>query len=205
MSQLLIHRPYLKEPLDSAAHRLSLRTISIAAGAMVHLLRRYEKLDSYEKVPPFVVHNVLSAVVTLSLMATAKQSNLRNRSISRFRVCVSALEAIGRRWSKARKAILILRQLAQRWRVSIALPMHQSFPLAPQQGPEPPVMTAEDGPTDTTYTYPSPENDASPAAEPLMTEQLDAMEAASVWRTIDHVDFIDYGQMDFWALQYIRN
>ncbi|KAI8687498.1 Zn(2)-C6 fungal-type domain-containing protein [Fusarium keratoplasticum] len=205
MSQLLIHRLYVKEPVDSAAHRLSLRTMSIAAGAMVRLLRRYEKLDSYEKVPPFVVHNVLSTAVTLLLMATAKQSSLRNRSMSRFRVCVGALEAIGRRWSKARKAILILRQLAQRWRVSIALPMHQSFPLAPQQGPEPPVMTAEDGPTDTTYTYPSPENDASPAAEPLMTEQLDAMEAASVWRTIDHVDFIDCGQMDLWALQYTRN
>ncbi|KAJ4185635.1 hypothetical protein NW767_012844 [Fusarium falciforme] len=95
MSQLLIHRPYVKEPVDSAAHQLSLRTMSIAAGAMVRLLRRYEKLDSYEKVPPFVVHNVLSAAVTLLLMATAKQSSLRNRSMSRFRVCASALEAIG--------------------------------------------------------------------------------------------------------------
>lgn len=47
MSQLLIHRPYVKEPVDSAAHRLSLRTMSIAAGAMVRLLRRYEKLDHH--------------------------------------------------------------------------------------------------------------------------------------------------------------
>ncbi|KAL6351704.1 hypothetical protein LRP88_15021 [Fusarium phalaenopsidis] len=205
MSQLLIHRPYVKEPVDSAAHRLSLRTMSIAAGAMVRLLRRYEKLDSYEKVPPFVVHNVLSAAVTLLLMATAKQSSLRNQSISRFRVCVSALEAIGRRWLKARQGILILRQLAQRWRVSIALPMHQSFPLAPQPGLEPPATTAEDDPTDTTYTSTSPENDAGPAAEPRMAEQLDAMEAASAWQTIDHVDFIHYGQMDLWALQYIKD
>ncbi|KAJ3469918.1 hypothetical protein MRS44_000017 [Fusarium solani] len=205
MSQLLIHRPYVKEPVDSAAHRLSLRTMSIAAGAMVRLLRRYEKLDSYEKVPPFVVHNVLSAAVTLLLMATAKQSSLRNQSISRFRVCVSALEAIGRRWLKARQGILVLRQLAQRWRVSIALPMHQSFPLAPQPGPEPPATTAEDDPTDTTYTYTSPENDAGPAVEPLMAEQLDPMEAAPAWQTIDHVDFIDYSQIDLWALQYIRD
>lgn len=178
--------------------------MSIAAGAMVRLLRRYEKLGSYEMVPPFVVHNVLSAAVTLLLMATAKQSSLRNRSISRFRVCVSALEAIGRRWSKARQAILILRQLAQRWRVSIALPMHQSFPLAPQPDPEPPVTTAEDDPMDITYTYTSPENDASPAAEPpLIHEQLDAIEATSAWQTIDHVDFVDYGQMDLWHLQYM--
>ncbi|KAJ4214579.1 hypothetical protein NW759_010134 [Fusarium solani] len=205
MSQLLIHRPYVKEPVDSAAHRLSLRTMSIAAGAMVRLLRRYEKLDSYEKVPPFVFHNVLSAAVTLLLMATAKQSSLRNQSISRFRVCVSALEAIGRRWLKARQGILVLRQLAQRWRVSIALPMHQSFPLAPQPGPEPPATTAEDDPTDTTYTYTSPENDAGPAVEPLMAEQLDPMEAAPAWQTIDHVDFIDYSQIDLWALQYIRD
>ncbi|KAL2684478.1 hypothetical protein Neosp_005556 [[Neocosmospora] mangrovei] len=205
MSQLLIHRPYVKEPVDSAAHRLSLRTMSIAAGAMVRLLRRYEKMGSYDKVPPFVVHNVLSAAVTLLLMATAKQSSLRSRSISRFRVCVSALEAIGCRWSKARQAILILRQLAQRWRVSIALPMHQSFPLASQPGPEPVVMTAEDEPTDTTYTYTSPENDTSPVAEPLTAEQWDAMEAASAWQTIDPVDFIDYGQMDLWALQYARS
>ncbi|WAO82871.1 Zn(2)-C6 fungal-type domain-containing protein [Fusarium falciforme] len=187
MSQLLIHRPYVKEPVDSAAHQLSLRTMSIAASAMVRLLRRYEKLDSYEKVPPFVVHNVLSAAVTLLLMATAKQSSLRNRSMSRFR------------------GILILRQLAQRWRVSIALPMHQSFPLAPQPGPEPPATTAEDDPTETTYTYRSPEKDAGPAAEPLMAEKLDAMEAASAWQRIGHVDFIDYSQMDLWALQYIRD
>ncbi|KAI8724336.1 Zn(2)-C6 fungal-type domain-containing protein [Fusarium sp. LHS14.1] len=205
MSQLLIHRPYVKEPVDSAAHRLSLRTMSIAASAMVRLLRRYEKIGLYDKVPPFVVHNVLSAAVTLLLMATAKQSSLRSRSISRFRVCISALEAIGCRWSKARQAILILRQLAQRWRASIALPMHQSFPLAPQPGPEPLVMTAEDEPTDTTYTYTGPENDASPAAEPLTAEQWDAMEAASAWQTIDHVDFIDYGQMDLWALHYARS
>ncbi|KAH8683613.1 hypothetical protein BGZ61DRAFT_307278, partial [Ilyonectria robusta] len=129
MSQMLIHRPYLNEPPQSNAHRLSIRSIATAASAMVRLIRAYEKIQSLDKVPPFVVHSIHTAAITLLLTATSTSPAIRSQSINRFRVCLLALEAMRMRWPRAKQAVLSLQQLAQRWRIAIALPMRSSNPL----------------------------------------------------------------------------
>lgn len=128
MSQMLIHRPYLNEPPQSSAHRLSIRSMATAASGMVRLIRAYEKMQSLDKVPPFVVHSIHTAAITLLLTATSTSPAVRSQSISRFRVCLLALEAMRMRWSRAKQAVLSLQQLAQRWRIAIALPMRSNNP-----------------------------------------------------------------------------
>lgn len=41
-------------------------------------------------------------------------------------MCLGALDAMKTRWPRARRAVLSLGELAQRWRVAIALPMQRS-------------------------------------------------------------------------------
>lgn len=137
MSQLLIHRPYLNEPANSVTCQLAFRTMTVEAAMMVKLIRAYEKVGTFDKVPPFVVHSVQTAAITLLLNATSTQSTLRNQSIKRFRVCVDALEAMGSRWPSAIRAITLLRELAARWKTSIALPMRYSGPLRVGNAVEP--------------------------------------------------------------------
>jgi hypothetical protein len=97
---------------------------------MVRLIKMYEKLESFDKAPLFVVHNVQTAAITHLLTATSTQPEMRNKSIRRFRVCVDALEAMGSRWPRSKQAVAALRELASRWEVISALPMRCSAPLA---------------------------------------------------------------------------
>ncbi|RDW81263.1 Zn(II)2Cys6 transcription factor [Aspergillus mulundensis] len=127
MAQILIHRPYLKESAQSNAYWLSVRTMSTAASGMVRLIREYRKVGAFDQVPPFVVHSVLTAAVTHLLNATSSNSTLRSRSIARFRVCFDALGAMQQRWTKARRAIRLLRGLARRWQIMAALPLQNGF------------------------------------------------------------------------------
>ncbi|KAG5829852.1 hypothetical protein H9Q74_000005 [Fusarium xylarioides] len=133
MSLLLIHRPYLREPKDSTAHQLSIRTNMTSAHALVRLIRQYDKEAKMENAPFFAIHCVLTAAVSLLLNATSTNSNIRSQSVHRFRVCVDALDKM-KRWTRARRGLLLLRELANRWRVVSALPMRYSVPLvAPTQ------------------------------------------------------------------------
>ncbi|KAF4415666.1 Nudix hydrolase [Fusarium acutatum] len=133
MSLLLIHRPYLREPKDSAAHQLSIRTNMISAHALVRLIRQYDKEAKMENAPFFAIHCVLTAAVSLLLNATSTNSTIRSQSVHRFRVCVDALDKM-KRWTRARRGLLLLRELANRWKVVSALPMRHSVPLvAPTQ------------------------------------------------------------------------
>ncbi|KAF5530045.1 Nudix hydrolase [Fusarium mexicanum] len=133
MSLLLIHRPYLREPKDSAAHQLSIRTNMTSAHALVRLIRQYNKEANLENAPFFAVHCVLTAAVSLLLNATSINPTIRSQSVHRFRVCVDALDKM-KRWARARRGLLLLRELANRWKVVSALPMRHSVPLvAPTQ------------------------------------------------------------------------
>lgn len=63
MSQLLIHRPYLKEPPDCSAYHLAMRSVLTAASEIAHLVRVFERQhDNFKTVPPFVVHSVLCTI-----------------------------------------------------------------------------------------------------------------------------------------------
>ncbi|KAF5628690.1 Nit-4-like protein [Fusarium sp. NRRL 25303] len=130
MSLLLIHRPYLREPKESTAHQLSVRTNMTSAHALVRLIRQYEKEARIEDAPFFAIHCILTAAVSLLLNATSSNSTIRSQSVHRFRVCVDALDKM-KRWTRARRGLLLLRELANRWNVVSALPMRHSVPLVP--------------------------------------------------------------------------
>ncbi|RKL47029.1 hypothetical protein BFJ72_g2766 [Fusarium proliferatum] len=130
MSLLLIHRPYLREPKESTAHQLSVRTNMTSAHALVRLIRQYEKEARIEDAPFFAIHCILTAAVSLLLNATSTNSAIRGQSVHRFRICVDALDRM-KRWTRARRGLLLLRELANRWNVVSALPMRHSVPLAP--------------------------------------------------------------------------
>ncbi|SCO87877.1 uncharacterized protein FRV6_12004 [Fusarium oxysporum] len=141
MSLLLIHRPYLRELKGSAAHQLSIRTNMTSAHALVRLIRQYDKEAKMENAPFFAIHCVLTAAVSLLLNATSTDSTIRSQSVHRFRVCVDALEKM-KRWTRARRGLLLLRELANRWKVVSALPMRHSVPLiAPTQETTPQADT----------------------------------------------------------------
>jgi hypothetical protein len=127
MSLLLIHRPYLREPRGSAAHQLSTRTNMTSAHALVRLIRQYDKEAKMENAPFFAVHCVLTAAVSLLLNATSTNSTIRSQSVHRFRVCVDALDKM--RWPRANRGLLLLKELAHRWKVVSALPMRHNVPL----------------------------------------------------------------------------
>lgn len=129
MSQLLIHRPYLKDPAGNHARQVADRTTTLESASMVELIRKYQKIGSFDKVPLFVVHSVQTAAISLLLDATSEQPAVRSQSINRFRTCVDALESMGSRWFIAKRAITALRELAERWKIVIALPMRYSGPL----------------------------------------------------------------------------
>lgn len=129
MSLLLIHRPYLIEPKDSAPHRLSVRTNITASHALVKLIRQYGKEGSLQHAPFFAVHCVLTAAVSLLLNATSTNPTIRSQSVHRFRVCVNALEEMQKTWPRAKRGIFLLRELADRWKVVSALPLRHSVPI----------------------------------------------------------------------------
>ncbi|KGO74613.1 hypothetical protein PITC_002580 [Penicillium italicum] len=102
--------------------------MSTAAAAMVRLIHEYKKIADFDKAPPFVPHSVLTAAITLLLNSTSKLQTLRDQSIQRFRVCYNALWEMRARWTKAKKAVSLLQQLAHRWEVMLALPLQNGFP-----------------------------------------------------------------------------
>lgn len=126
MSLILIHRPYLREPPDSVSYRLALRSMTTAATTIASLIRAYQKLESFERAPFYVVHNILTAAIMHLLSATSSETTLRQQSITRFRVCVAALEELQNTWPRAKKSINLLQELANRWNVVFALPMRLS-------------------------------------------------------------------------------
>lgn len=128
MSQMLIHRSYLREAPDSSVYRLSVRSMSTSANNMVKLIREYERISQFDKAPYFVSHSVMTAAITHLLLATSKESTIRTRSISRFRVCFNCLFAMRTRWTKADRSVSLLRGLAHRWGVMSALPLQNGFP-----------------------------------------------------------------------------
>jgi hypothetical protein len=126
MSLILIHRPYLREPSDSASYRLALRSMTTAATTMVSLIRAYQKLDGFARAPFYIVHNILTAAIMHLLSSTSSETTLRQQSITQFRVCVTALEHLQHTWPRAQKSISLLQELANRWNVVFALPMRLS-------------------------------------------------------------------------------
>lgn len=133
-SQLLIHRPYLNEDRQTSAYKLAIQSMSTAAGAMARLIRDHQKVTSFENAPPFIAHSILTAAIALLLGATSADSTAKSQSISRFRTCFKALESMQKKFSRAKRAMILLQELAQRWNTVVALPIQYSFPLNISKG-----------------------------------------------------------------------
>ncbi|KAH7144188.1 C6 transcription factor [Dactylonectria estremocensis] len=128
-SQLLFHRPYLNEDRQTSPYQLALQSMSTAAGAVSRLIRDHQKVASFENAPPFIAHSILTAAIALLLGATSTDTAAKSQSIGRFRTCFKALESMQTRFSRARRAMILLQELAQRWKIIAALPIQYSFPL----------------------------------------------------------------------------
>lgn len=128
-SQLLFHRPYLNEDRQTSPYQLALQSMSTAAGAISRLIRDHQKVASFENAPPFIAHSILTAAIALLLGATSTDSAAKSQSIGRFRTCFKALESMQARFSRAKRAMILLQELAQRWNIVAALPKQYSFPL----------------------------------------------------------------------------
>lgn len=108
--------------------------MSTAAGAMARLIRDHQKVTSFENAPPFIAHSILTAAIALLLGATSADSTAKSQSISRFRTCFKALESMQKKFSRAKRAMILLQELAQRWNTVVALPIQYSFPLNISKG-----------------------------------------------------------------------
>ncbi|KAJ5574267.1 uncharacterized protein N7459_008694 [Penicillium hispanicum] len=182
MSQLLIHRPYLSEPQQSHVHRLAVRSMTVEAAQFVRLVRAFESVGSFDKAPPFIVHSVQTAAITLLLNATSTDPSMKNQSISHFRTCFNALEAMGSRWQRARNAINVLRGLAARWNIVRALPMRYSFPLSLEHQLE---SSAVPVPADSSEV-------GSRGGADLALWNIAATDTLSAWEDVDPIDFFHF-------------
>ncbi|RDW59026.1 hypothetical protein BP5796_11950 [Coleophoma crateriformis] len=126
MSTILIHRPYLREPTNSTSFRLAVRAMTISASIIARLLFIFRKVSGFDTAPPFIIHHILTAAIMHLLRATDSRSELATQAINKLRICLEALEAMQTRWPRVAKAILLLQELGNRWKIVAALPMRFS-------------------------------------------------------------------------------
>ncbi|KAJ5113614.1 hypothetical protein N7456_002148 [Penicillium angulare] len=185
MSQLLIHRPYLNEPPKSHVHRLSIRSMTAEAAEVVKLVRAYDRIGSFDKVPPFIVHSVQTAAITLLLNATSTDQTFKSQSINRFRVCFDVLDAMSSRWRRAQNALTVLRQLAHKWNIIRALPMRYSGQVSVRNPPDLNISSQLESDPQT-----------SQGVMGFPPEDVEFADLAIQWEDIEPIDFFDYSLLD---------
>ncbi|EPE27009.1 Zn2/Cys6 DNA-binding protein [Glarea lozoyensis ATCC 20868] len=141
---LLIHRPFLNEPTGSVTLGLALRSATSAASSIARILRNYRTHPGFKSVGPQVQEFVLAAAVIHLLNATAGRTKLGRQSSNGLRSCLDWLEGMDSKWRvQVNRSITRIRELAHRWKVAWALPLHLSYP------------TESTLPAQTTTMYPS--------------------------------------------------
>lgn len=132
-SMMLIHRPFIRmsEDVPQALRTLSLEAATTSAATLTRIIQRPDLAPSIPMLPFFTVHHVLTAGICHLFNVTAKDARLRRTSARRVKQCVKAIEQMAEQWTvRAEQALSVLRELAARWKVVWALPMHLSSPLA---------------------------------------------------------------------------
>lgn len=131
MSLMLIHRPFTRKGIEVEIRRLALRSISTAADAFTRLIKLFRKMHSFIGMPFILVHHVLTAAISHLFNATSADLRLRRVSANGVRAAMGALEELTQTWpTRGSHAIRIVQELAARWSVVYALPIHLSYPLA---------------------------------------------------------------------------
>ena len=127
--QILIHRPFLNDSSESI-YKLAFRATSTACSNMSRLICSYRKISSFGMAPPFVVYHILRAALGNLLIVSSKETTLRKRIFPPLKICTDALEEMSSTWPvRVAEALNLIRQLAARWRVTWALPLHLSQPV----------------------------------------------------------------------------
>ncbi|KXJ85321.1 hypothetical protein Micbo1qcDRAFT_198879 [Microdochium bolleyi] len=131
MTCLQIHRPYLKNTFSDATRSMAFRASIDSATQIANLVRSPPSTCSWDKAPFIVVHCALTAAISLLLGVAWPRSEhgSRGQMVWRLRNCIEALAAMSSRWMRARRAIILLRQLAQRWGIMAVMPIRFSNPV----------------------------------------------------------------------------
>ncbi|RDW59436.1 hypothetical protein BP6252_12523 [Coleophoma cylindrospora] len=130
---LLIHRPFLNEPLGSSTLNFALRSATSAAASMSRIIRGHRNYCGLSNVAPQIIDYILSATVIHLLNATSGRTTLGRQSANGIRNCVEALLEMQPKWNvRVERSIIRIQELAHRWKVVWALPMNLSQPLIPQ-------------------------------------------------------------------------
>lgn len=140
-SSLLIHRPFLRQAAEgpqelqgyeSINAQMAARSVREAAKAFAQLARlHHRRIGDFRQAPPFLIQHLLTAgMIYLSQATAAGRQGAGRRPCNGLKECLAALEAMQESWPlKAHRAIDALRQIAYRWSVVWALPMHLSHAL----------------------------------------------------------------------------
>ena len=133
-SVMLIHRPFLRpsEGMPDALRDLSQEAVTSSAASFTRIIRSPDISPRIPLLPFFVVHHVLTAGICHLFNATSTtDAKLRRTSGRNVKDCAEAIERLAETWpERAGQALKVLRELATRWKVVWALPMHLSNPIA---------------------------------------------------------------------------
>jgi hypothetical protein len=130
MSIMLVHRPFIRAGTGLEIGRLAFRAIATAASAFTRVLGALRKTHSLVCMPFILIHHVLTATISHLFNATSANVRLRRVSVKGAKVCIQAMEELSQTWpDRGKQAIRLAQELAARWMVVSALPIHLSYPL----------------------------------------------------------------------------
>ncbi|RAH86419.1 hypothetical protein BO86DRAFT_452870, partial [Aspergillus japonicus CBS 114.51] len=135
-SSLLIHRPFLRQAdeeqqevrgQESINAQMATQSVREPAKAFAQLVRlHHRRIGDFRQAPPFLIQHLLTAgIMFLSQATAAVKQGAGRRPCNDLKECLVALEEMQESWPlKAHRAMDALRQIAYRWSVVWALPMH---------------------------------------------------------------------------------
>ncbi|KAI1523332.1 C6 transcription factor, partial [Pyrenophora tritici-repentis] len=129
MGLLLVQRPFLREDTTSGLYRMAIRSMYESAVSINNLSRNYRTTTGFAKATVVHMQCILTAALMHLLGVTSSDKTVERRSITRFRFCVESLKEMKSMRSRSARAISLLQELANRWKVVRALPLELSYPL----------------------------------------------------------------------------
>ncbi|KAH7121490.1 hypothetical protein EDB81DRAFT_666491 [Dactylonectria macrodidyma] len=126
VSIVAIHRPFLSNTSGSSSS-LALQTMTSSAASISRVIRLYRKTSDFAKAPPFIVYHLLRAALAHLLAASAAEHTSGRKPLPDLAICLDALDEISKCWpTRVTQVTNLIRELACRWKVTWALPMHLS-------------------------------------------------------------------------------
>lgn len=125
-SQILLHRPFLRE-FSPVTARIATEATATASLEVARSVALFRKSYSFANAPAFVLFHLLRAAIAQLFICLLRPSSGRRQPSVTLKVCLVALEEMYSTWpTRAAQAIHLVREVAARWKVTWALPMHHS-------------------------------------------------------------------------------